>query len=159
MLQKKRGWRRMGAVVLLLSLCLGARPVQAEPIEAEEGTVTIRPGPENELQWKALRACIIDCTISSHGKASIYSNAMVKQTSQKVKVTATLTEFDSDNCRWIDHTSISATGYGCALVQTDYWLPSREGLYYNRTNIKTYYADGSLAETEELYTEPQYYGG
>ena len=139
---------RFGVVVLLVVLCAGMMPAQAKMKE-----------PDAEIQWTLLRTCVLDCTISESGIASIYSNATTKKVNQKVKVTATLSEFDPYTNEWIDYCSISYTNYGNALVETNYMIPAHEGIYFNRTTVKTYDENGNLVETIKLETEPEYYPG
>lgn len=150
-MQKRKLWKKIGVFVLLLSLCMGVMPVQAENIEETDTIVQPR--------WSVLRGCIMDCTISDNGIASIYTNAVTKQTGQKVKVTAYLTRYDLYTDSYIDYCSVSDTGYGNTWVTTEYMVPPDAGIYMNKSVIKCYNANGTLAETLTLYTEDYYYPG
>lgn len=151
-MQKRKVWKKIGVFVLLLALCTGMIPVQAENVD-ETDAYAVQP------RWSVLRTCIMDCTISDNGIASIYTNALTKQTGQKVKVTAYLTEFDPYTNTYKDYCSISDTGYGNTWVTREYMVPSNPGIYMNKSVIKCYNTDGTLAETLTLYTEDYYYPG
>lgn len=148
---RRKMWRKIGILVMMLVLCSNIVTARAQDLSGSASVYQAR--------WQILQTCVIDCTILSNRIASIYTNAVAAELDNKIKVTATLTRFDATTNTWTDLCSITDTGYGHAMVETDYMIPNEEATYYNRSNIVTYNDDGSVAERIEVYSEGQYFPG
>lgn len=148
---KRKKWKTIGTLVLLFVLCTNAVTAHAQGLSDTASVYQAR--------WKVLQACVLDCTIFSNRIASVYSDAVATNNNYKLKVTATLTRYDMETDTWTDLCSVTDTDYGQVTVETDYMIPNQEGLYYNRTNIVTYNANGTVAERIELFSDSQYFAG